>query len=59
VLVYHVGRLGRFEARRLELTPGRYTVVGTRAGYRDVRTQFTVGAGSSPPPVTVRCEEKI
>lgn len=59
VLLYHVGRLGRFEARRLELTPGRYTVVGTRPGYRDVRTQFTVGAGSSPPPVTVRCEEKI
>jgi tetratricopeptide (TPR) repeat protein len=59
VLVYHVGRLGRFEARRLELTPGRYTVVGTRAGYRDFRTEFTVGAGHSPPPVVVRCEEKI
>ena len=59
VLLYRVGRLGRFEARQLELRPGRYTAVGTRDGYRDVRLQFTVGAGVSPAPVLVRCEERI
>ena len=59
VLLYHVGRLGRFEVRRLELTPGRYTVVGTRAGYRDSRVQFTVSAGTPPAPVMVRCEDEI
>lgn len=59
VLLYRVGRLGRFEARQLDLKPGRYTVVGTRDGYRDVRTQFTVDAGVSPDPVMVRCEEQI
>ena len=59
VVVYRVGRLGRFDRRELELRPGTYTVVGTRDGYRDVRRQLRVEAGGQSQPLTVRCEEKI
>jgi tetratricopeptide (TPR) repeat protein len=59
VVLYRVGRLGSFDRRELELRPGTYTVVGTREGYRDVRKRFTVRPGEPPPPVVVRCEERI
>ena len=59
VVIYRVGRLGTFERRRLELRPGRYTVVGTRDGYRDVRLELAIVAGEEPEPLVVRCEEKI
>ena len=59
VTVYQVGRLGAFTRRELELRPGVYTVVGSRAGYRDVRRQLRVEPGASPEPFEIRCEEEI
>ena len=59
VAVYRVGRLGRFEHRRLELKPGSYTVVGTRDGYRDVRLRLAVKPGAVPPAIRVVCKEAI
>jgi tetratricopeptide (TPR) repeat protein len=59
VVIYHVGRLGEFTSQRLELKPGTYTAVGSRAGYRDVRRTFTVTPGHVPPPVDIRCEEPV
>lgn len=59
VLVYRVGRLGRFAETELELRPGTYTAVGSRAGYRDVRRQFRVGPGTDGLVVDVRCEDRI
>lgn len=59
VVVYRVGRLGVFAQRDLELVPGRYTIVGTRNGYRDVRREVQVEPGKPPEPVDVRCEEAI
>jgi serine/threonine protein kinase len=59
VVVYKVGRLGKFERHTLELRPGTYTVVGTRQGYRDVRRQLVIEAGKAPERLVVRCEEKI
>jgi hypothetical protein len=59
VVIYHVGRLGRFQQRSLELQPGRYTAVGSRDGYRDVRRQFQVQADRPPAPVLVRCEDPL
>lgn len=59
VQVYRVGKLGAFERRDLELMPGRYTVVGTRNGYRDVRKEFTLLPGAPSPEVVVRCEDPI
>lgn len=59
VTVYRVGRLGRFTQQVLDLRPGTYTVVGSRAGYRDVRRRLTVSPNHSSKPLEVRCEEQI
>ena len=59
VVVYKVARLGQFDQRVLDLRPGKYTAVGSRLGYRDVRVEFSVEAGGSPPPVTIICTESI
>ncbi len=59
VTVYRVGRLGRFTQQVLDLRPGTYTVVGSRAGYRDVRRRLTVSPNQSSRPLEVRCEEEI
>jgi tetratricopeptide (TPR) repeat protein len=59
VSVYRVGRLGRFTAHELLLRPGRYTVVGTREGYKDVRQEILVKPGEAPLRVTITCREKV
>jgi len=59
VMVYRVGRLGTFTRRELALKPGTYTVVGSRAGYRDVRVQLVVTPGSPPKPFVVQCAERL
>lgn len=58
VSVYKVARLGFFEEQRLELRPGKYTAVGTRRGFRDVRVVFTVTPDHSAP-VFIACSEAI
>lgn len=59
VTIYRVGSLGTFEQRSIELVPGRYTVVGTRPGYRDVRRQIDVFPGAKLEPIVIRCEDPI
>ena len=59
VTIYRVGSLGTFEQRSLELVPGRYTLVGTRPGYRDVRRQIDVLPGAALEPIVIRCEDRI
>jgi tetratricopeptide (TPR) repeat protein len=59
VSIYHVGRLGQFTTQQLELSPGTYTVVGSRPGYRDVRQTLTVIPGSRQMTVDIRCEESV
>ncbi len=59
VVIYKVGRLGKFEQHALELHPGTYTVVGSRRGYRDVRLQLVVVAEDKPETLVILCEEKI
>lgn len=59
VVIYHVGHRGRFLQQQVELRPGRYVAVGSRAGYRDVRQEFEVRPDGPPLIVTIRCEETI
>ena len=59
VVIYRVGKLGAFERKDMELLPGRYTVVGTRTGFRDVRREITIAPGREPPALVIRCEEQI
>ena len=59
VVVYHVGRLGRFSKRTLKLKPGIYTVKGMREGYRDVLKQVRIRPGVGGVEVDIRCEGRI
>lgn len=59
VTVYRVGKLGAFGAKEIQVRPGTYTAVGSRNGYRDVRTTFTVLPGRETGPVSVVCTEPI
>ncbi len=59
VVIYHVGRLGRFERRILKLRPGIYTVAGMREGFRDVLRKIKVAPGSDGMEVKVVCSDRI
>jgi hypothetical protein len=59
IAIYRVGQYGTFTRRDIELLPGRYTVVGTRTGFRDVRREVVLMPGSAPAAVLVKCEEPI
>ena len=59
VVIYKVGKFGLFENKVIKLKPGKYTIVGSRPGYRDVRKVLTVSAGMASASITVRCEEPI
>jgi len=59
VVVYRVKRLGRFTEQQLTLRPGKYTAVGTRIGYRDVRKEFTVQHDQTQALISIVCTETI
>ncbi len=59
VSIQRVGYFGAFERREVELKPGQYTIIGKRAGFRDVRREFTVVPGNNPQTIVVRCVEPI
>ncbi len=59
VRIQRVGPLGAFERKELELQPGRYVAIGTRAGFRDVRLEFSLMPGESTPVIDVRCSESV
>jgi len=59
VAIQRVGFFGAFSRREVQLKPGRYTVVGTRAGFRDVRRDVTVAPGQDLQSVSVSCIEPI
>jgi tetratricopeptide (TPR) repeat protein len=55
VSIPEVGSFGGFTRRDVELKPGRYTVIGTREGYRDVRRDVTVTPGQQGQTINVTC----
>ena len=59
VTIYRVGKLGTFARQTVALTPGRYTIVGSRRGYRDVRIELTLRGEEIEEPTIIRCTEKI
>ena len=59
VTIYRVEQLGTFSTMQIALKPGRYTAVGTRIGYRDVRETFEVLPGADNGPVRIVCSEPI
>lgn len=59
VTVYQVAKLGAFRERRVQLLPGRYTIAGSRKGYRDVQIELKVHGTEDITPIQISCTEKI
>lgn len=57
VTIHKVGALGTFETHELALRPGRYVIVGSQVGCRDVRREIVLSSGMAP--VDIRCAERI
>lgn len=57
VRINKIGLLGSFTRSVISLRPGRYTVVGSRDGCRDVRK--TIVVSKDMDPVTIACSERI
>ncbi len=52
--------LGKFEVKNLALTPGRYTLTGSRLGFRDVRTEIELMPGTQGiKAMTISCTDLI
>jgi hypothetical protein len=59
VTVYKIGQLGTFAQKQLSLRPGKYTVTGSRRGYRDVLKQVDLRPGTNGQSLDIRAEEQI
>ncbi|MBS0422316.1 MAG: hypothetical protein JSR66_31715, partial [Proteobacteria bacterium] len=59
VVISSVGAFGTFSRRDIELRPGKYTLIGTRNGFRDVRREITVTPGQDSQTIRVSCSEPI
>jgi serine/threonine protein kinase len=59
VAIPSIGAFGTFARREIDLKPGKYTVIGTRNGYRDVRRDITVAPGQTTQTVSISCSEPI
>ncbi len=54
-----MGMLGAFRLRELDLKPGRYTVIGRRDGFRDVRLELELAPGQRDASLSIQCTERI
>lgn len=59
IVVQRIGIFGTFTRKELQLKPGRYVVVGTREGFRDVRREINVTPSGPQLIIDVRCTEVI
>jgi serine/threonine protein kinase/tetratricopeptide (TPR) repeat protein len=59
VAIPSIGFSGVFSQHEIQLKPGKYTVVGTRDGYREVRRDITVAPGQDVQTISVSCGEPI
>ena len=59
VEIFRVGNLGQFREHAVALFPGRYVLVGTRSGYRDVREDLVLDGTESRVELNIQCVEAI
>lgn len=59
IAIFKVGKLGKFGQRKVELKTGKYTIVGSRSGFRDVRKVLTVSSDMQTKTIQVHCDEPI
>ena len=51
--------LGKITEAVVYLIPGRYTAVGRRTGFRDVRNEFIILSGKTPPVLKIASKESV
>ena len=59
IAIPSIGQFGTFAKRDIQLKPGRYTVIGTRDGFRDVRRDITIAPGQDSQTISVSCSDPI
>jgi tetratricopeptide (TPR) repeat protein len=59
VAIPSIGEFGTFARRDIQLKPGRYTLIGTRDGYREVRHEITIAPGQESETIRVSCSDPI
>jgi hypothetical protein len=59
VAIPSIGQFGTFAQRDIQLKPGRYTVIGTRDGFRDVHRDITIAPGQESQTISVSCSDPI
>ena len=59
ITIPSIGQFGTFSKRDIELKPGRYTVIGTRDGYREVHRDVTIAPGQESQTISVSCSDPI
>ncbi len=59
VTVRRHAALGSIENEVVYLIPGRYTIVGQRPGYRDVRKDIVIIAGRTVDPIHISSSERV
>lgn len=57
VTIHKVGPIGAFDRKQIALRPGRYVIVGSRDGCRDVRKEIVLASDTAP--IDIRCAEPI
>ena len=59
IAIPSIGQFGTFAKRDIELKPGRYTVIGTREGFREVHRDITIAPGQENQTISVSCSDPI
>ena len=59
ITIPSIGQFGTFSKRDIELKPGRYTVIGTRDGYREIHRDITIAPGQESQTISVSCSDPI
>lgn len=54
-----VGKVGEIKAKTIALSPGNYTLIAKRKGYRNKTLNVSLVAGQTAPKVHLVCDEKI
>ena len=59
VTLFKIAKLGTFEHRSVKLFPGRYTLLGSRKGYRDTQIEIEINGLPTEQAIRIICSEKI
>lgn len=59
IAIYHVGRLGKFNQKRIDLRPGNYTIVAQKPGYRNTRIEIVLNHKKNKQNFTILCKDPI